>query len=328
VCTANNTDVYLFSGTTLNSTLTSGGTGTINFSGGICTNCGVAMDAVHNKAVIGLSVGGVGGYQFLNLSGTPAFEPAFVSQAPSGFFAKISEDILLDPIRNLLLSASENNNYELVNYTTSTTPLFYQNPIANTSGRIADSSGEDCTTGIALAPYEFAEPSQLYIGDLTQATFTPGSPTGTWSTTGSQIQTLTESFLAAGSSGLAVAQGPKHQGVMTGEFGGNTLTAIQLPATSGSGTPAISDWVTCSIAGFSMGLDPHTVTAYESPTTGHAMALIANANSSGIATQVALVDLTNMLDATIVPRTSGSGLGHACASAPLPASVVTIIAVP
>ena len=44
VCTANNTDVYLITGTTLGGTLTSGGTSTIGFSGGSCTNCGVAMD--------------------------------------------------------------------------------------------------------------------------------------------------------------------------------------------------------------------------------------------------------------------------------------------
>src|SRR5437588_2985515 len=40
VCTANNTDVYLLSGTTLTTTLTSGGSGLITFSGGSCTNCG------------------------------------------------------------------------------------------------------------------------------------------------------------------------------------------------------------------------------------------------------------------------------------------------
>lgn len=319
VCTANNTDVYLLSGTTLGSTLTSSGSGTILFSGGTCTNCGVAMDAIHNKAVIGLSLAGVGGFQFLDLS-TSTFEPAFASMSPTGFLANISEDPLLDPIRNLLLSASELNNYEIIDYTTSTTPLFFENPIPN-PGFEADSSGEDCTTGIALAPYEFTDPSQVYIADLTQATFTAGSP-GTWTTTGSQIQTLTESSLAAGASGLAVAQGPQHKGVVTGEFGGDAVTAIQLPTTSGSGTPAITDWVTCSIGGgFSNGFDPHTVTAYESPNSGHAIALLADGGTS----QLAVVDLTNMLDTIIVPRTVG---GHGCASGTLPATVVSFVAVP
>src|SRR6266851_9404669 len=81
VCTADNTDVYLLSGTTLGSTLTSGGSSSIGFSGGACTNCGVAMDATHNKALIGLSIASMGGFQFLNLS-TSTFEPAVTS--PSG----------------------------------------------------------------------------------------------------------------------------------------------------------------------------------------------------------------------------------------------------
>src|SRR6185369_8804631 len=89
VCTANNTDVYVFKGTALDGTvspnpLTSGGSGFIFFSGGNCTNCGVVMDATHNKAVLALSVGAVGGFQFLNL-GTSSFEPPFASMAPSGF---------------------------------------------------------------------------------------------------------------------------------------------------------------------------------------------------------------------------------------------------
>ena len=87
VCTANNTDVYLLTGTTIGLPLTSAGTGTISFSGGSCTNCGVAMDAVHNKALIGLSIGGVGGFQFLNLA-TSVFEPAFKSQGQGGRFRK------------------------------------------------------------------------------------------------------------------------------------------------------------------------------------------------------------------------------------------------
>lgn len=312
VCTANNNQVYLLAGTGLTSTLTSSGAGIITFSGGACTNCGVAMDATHNRAVIGLSVAGAPGFQVLNLGATPAFETAFVS--PAGL---ISEDILIDPVRNLILSASENNNYELVDIATSTSPTFAENA-GIASGGVLDSSGEDCSTGIALAPAEFSSPSHVFLADLKQATVTPGSP-GTWSAP-SQVQVLSESFLSAGASGIAVAQGT-HTGTLTGEFGGDALTAIALPTTSGSGVPAISDWVTCSISGFSNGFDPHTVTAYQSPNNGHAIALLANAG----ATSLAVVDLSQMLNATTVPRTAG---GHACASGTLPAGVVSFISVP
>jgi len=311
-CTANNTDVYLLLGTTLSTTLTSGGSSTIAFSGGSCTNCGIAMDATHNKAVIGLSIAGAPGFQFLDLGTSPSFEPAFTS--PSG---RISEDPLLDPIRNLLLSAAENNNYEIVNVATSTSPAFFEH--ATGAGPELDSSGEDCTTGIALAPAEFSSPSLVFIADLTQATFTAGSPAGTW-TAPSQNQVLSESSLSAGASGLAVAQGT-HIGVVTGEFGGSTLTAIALPTTSGTGIPAISDWITCSIPGFSNGFDPHTVTAYQSPNTNDAIALLRNEG----ATTLAVVDLTKMLNATIVPRTGG---GHGCASGTLPSTVLSFVSVP
>ncbi len=326
VCTANGTDVYLISGTALGSTMTSAGSETISFSGGSCTNCGVAMDAVHNKAVIALSLDGFGGYQYLNLGGVPAFEPAFASQAPSGaagtFPANISEDILIDPFLNLILSPSERNNFELVNVATTTTPSFFENSISVSPAPAfgLDSAGEDCSTSIALASVETnsGSPSQVYIADLSQAVLIPGAP-GTWSDTGAQVQTLSESLLQFGSSGLAVAQGT-HTGIVSGEFGGDAITAIALPTTSGSGTPAITDWVTCNIGNsFSNGFDPHTVTAYRSPNSGHAIALLAN----GTATTLAVVDLTNMLDTTIVPRT-----GNACETSPLPVSVVRFIPVP
>jgi hypothetical protein len=87
----------------------------------------------------------------------------------------------------------------------------------------------------------------------------------------------------------------------------------------------LPDWITCSIgSGFSNGLDPHTVTAYQSPTSGHAIALLAN----GGATTLAVVDLTNMLNPSFVARTTGSGLGHGCSSGTLPSTVVSFISVP
>jgi hypothetical protein len=281
------------------------------------------MDAVHNKAVIGVSVGGAKGFQFLDLGTTPVFEGTLVS--PSG---DISEDPLLDPIHNLLLSASESNNYEIANVTTSTSPAFFENAVSMPFGEELDSSGEECQTQIALAPAEFSLPSAVFIADLSQAIYTPGSP-GTW-TAPSQVQTLSESVLpCAGASGVAVAQGT-HTGIVTDEFGCNNITAITLPSTSGSGTPSISDWVTCGIpntpdtAGWNTGLDPHTVTAYQSPATGDAIALLANGYFAA-PTFVAVVDLTKMLNTTIVPRTAG---GHGCASGTLPSTVVSFVAVP
>jgi hypothetical protein len=315
VCTANNTDVYVLLGTTLTNMLTSGGSNTISFSGGAATNTGVAMDGIHNKAVIGLSIGGVAGFQFLDLGASPTFEPVFTSQAGA-----ISEDPLLDPTRNLLLSATETNKFEIVNVATTASPAFFERSGIASGGEL-DSTAEDCSTGIALAPAEslsgqFGNTSSVFIADLSQAVYIPGSP-GTW-TAPSMIQSLTGSSLSFAASGSAVAQGT-HAGVLTGEFGGNNLTAIALPTTSGIGTPAVVDWITCNIdstGSFQTGADPHTVTAYQSPNGGDAIALLANLG----ATQLARVDLTLML---ALPKTN-----HVCNAGSLPAAVVTIIPVP
>jgi hypothetical protein len=329
VCTANNNDIYVIGDTTATppvTTLTSDAVGSLFFSGGTCINCNVAMDAVHNKAAIGLALGAgpTGGFQFLDIA-TNALEPAFATKAPGSF--PISEAPLIDPLRDLLLNPTEANEYELIDIATSTSPAFFENSVAplaepGVPARL-DSAGEDCETGIVLAPFEFLRPSQVYIANLssTSATFTPGVP-GSWSAP-SQVQVLSESYLAEGANAVAVAQGT-HTGVLSGEFGLDYVTAIALPAEmdTSSAIPAISDWVSCRIGGgFQMGYDPHTVSAYQSPANGHAIAILAN----GGATMLAVVDLTSMLDPTIVPRTVG---GHACASVTLPAAAVSVLPIP
>lgn len=329
VCTANNNMVYVFKGLALDPSVSpnpfaSGALGTIIFSGGTCRNCGVAMDATHNRAVIAMStltppVGFVGGFQFLDLN-TATLGSVIPSQAPIVIpLANISEHALIDPIRNLLLSANENNNYELIDVAPTPSPNpFYEMPIPNQGG-LADSSGEDCSTGIALAPYEFT--NQVLLTDLNSAVFTLGSP-GSWTSGCSTLNTLTESSLSEGASGIAVAQGT-HTGIVSGEFGGDGITAIALPPTSG--VCVLPDWLSCNIGnGFINGLDPHTVTAYQSPSSGHAVALLANTG----ATILAVVDLTKMLNPSFVPRTSGSGLGHGCSSTLLPPTVVSFKSVP
>lgn len=330
VCVENGTAVHVISGTALVTPaagIPSDGVGTVFFSGGSCTNCGVMMDSLNNKAAISMATAaGVGGFQYLDLSGSPvfAFEPPFASMAPNlGGFANISENPLIDPTRNLIYSADENNNFEIIDVTNTLAPLFFENPIVVPSGGLLDSTAADCATGIILALAEFLGPSEVYIADISNPTFAPfvvGAP-GTWSAP-SQVQTLSGSFLSAGASGIAVAQGTS-TGVVSGEFGGDAIT---LPATSGLGAvPAIQDWVTCRIPGnWSHGLDPHTLTAYQSPNSGNAIALFANLPPPN---SVAVVDLTAML------ALSRNGADDVCDApdAPggfLPASVVSFVAVP
>src|SRR5262249_8809715 len=157
---------------------------------------------------------------------------------------------------------------------------------------IFDSAAEDCTTGIALSTDEGS--GNLFIADLTQATFTPGAPPspGTW-TAPSQLQNFPEfDSLMTGTNGIAVAPGT-HLAIVTGEVGGNLEGVVQLPATSGSGTPAVVDWVSFTVpndpsgAAWSQGFDPHTVTAYVSPNSAKALGVLGNANN----TFLAIVDL-------------------------------------
>ncbi len=313
VCVANNTDTYLITGTTLNKTLTSGATAFQSFSGGSCKNCGVVTDSTTNRALleIGLASGGPGGFQFLDLS-VPPIPPVF--ETPIGAGAPTSEDVSIDPNRKLVLSPNENGNYQILNYGGATSQLFNN----NVSGFPEfDSAGEDCTTGIALATIEFT--GDLYIADLKQAVFTPGTP-GTWTDPGSQQQHFPEfTSLAAGTCGIAVAPGT-HFAIVTGEFGGNVEGVIELPATSGTGIPAVVDWVSFTVppptgpggAAWSEGFDPHTATAYVSPNSHKALGVLSNSNNSFLA----IVDLQGLLGA---PRT-----GHVVNN-PLPAGLVTFV---
>lgn len=324
VCVANNTDVYLINGTTLASTLTSGATASEGFSGGSCMNCGVVVDSTVNKALItiGVTTGGPGAYQFLDLAGTPTFE----APIPAG--TTTSEDVSIDPVRKLILSPNEDSIYQLVNLGTSPATLFNNTGSSTTFGTY-DSAGEDCTTGIALSTDEGT--GNLFIADLTQATFTPASAPspgaapspGTW-TAPSQLQNFPEfEGFAAGTNGIAVAPGT-HLAIVTGEFGGNVEGVILLPSSSGSGTPAVVDWVSFTVpndptgAIWSEGDDPHTVTAYVSPNTHKAYGVLGNLTFSTVEgpTFLAIVDLQGLLNA---PRT-----GHVVNN-PLPAGLVTFV---
>ena len=104
-----------------------------------------------------LQVGDVGGFQFLDLA-TNTFEPAFATQNSSG---DISEDPLIDPVHHYIGSASEDGRFELINVATTTAPTFFEHTVGSLE---LDSTAEDCSTGILLAPAEFT--NQVEIADI------------------------------------------------------------------------------------------------------------------------------------------------------------------
>jgi hypothetical protein len=267
----------------------------------MCENCGVVVDSSTNQALITIGLtnpaaGLDGGYQFLDLGGAaPTFEP------PIPAIANTSEDVSIDPVRHLVLSPNESGDYQIVDTSACTDKaMLFNNFLTLPGGILPDSAAEDCTTGIALSTLEddsrVDRPEFLYIADLTQAKFTPGTP-GTWTDAASQIQTFPE-FLALmfGTNGIAVAPGT-HLGIVTGEFGGNVEGVIQLPPTSGIGTPAVVDWVAFTVpndpsgATWSEGNDPHTVTAYVSPHSHKALGVLENNFTTETPIFLAVVDL-------------------------------------
>jgi hypothetical protein len=252
----------------------------------------VAINAVTNTAVITIgdsSALSKSGLQFLDLT-TNTFS------APVHAAHEVTEDVVWDPSRNLILSPDEEGIYDLFRISPSSVTEFGQG-----IGSEMDSAAEDCTTGIGLASNE--DNATFYITDLTKITFTAGSPAGTWTAPG-QFVTLAD--LSYGrNSGISVAPG-SHLMVTSGEFGGNQVGVLQLPSSSGNGVPNVVDYAGALLPNtpdgnaWSAGQDPHTVTSYISPNTGKAYGLLAN---SPPPTWLAVIDLQALLNA---PRTAGT----------------------
>lgn len=319
VCVANNTDVYLISGTTLTNTLHSGSDSLAGFSGGHCNNCGVALNAANNTAVINMGVSGKSGdgVQILNLN-TNTFNPAFPMTE------RVSENISVDPTRSLILSANEDENYALLQIQSDGSLKEFDSTFL--SGIEDDSSAEDCSTGVAIAPGEFSRFS-VQLVNLNNITF--GATTYTAPNTVADLSSgLLAYTFAAGPSGSAVAQGAGHLAVVTGEFGGNTFAVLKLPGTPSTGTPSVADYAVAQIPSnaacggtFSAGFDPHTITAYTSPNTGDAYAVFAG-YVGGVPACLAVVDMSTIINPSLSPR-GGSGFGsHEISPANLPAAAV------
>jgi len=317
ICIANNTDVYLIDGSTsppaFTKALTSGLTGTAFSSGGGCSNCGVAINAATNTAAIAggapASLGGGDGVQILDLN-TNTFKPVFKMTR------NVSEEISIDPGRNLILSPDEfNNNYPLLSLNSSTGAIIGEFDRSITTGGAPDSAAEDCSTGIALSSVENTLGGVVYAADLSQATFATGSP-GSW-TSPFSLFSLTGTnhdpgLLLIDVNGISVAQGASHLAIITEENERNIFGALRLQSAPGSGNspPTLPDYVsgvmpsTPDGLAFSAGLDPHTVTAYTSPNTGSAIGLYVGWTTQlSMPKWIGVIDLAKALAAT---RTAGT----------------------
>ncbi|HTX13684.1 MAG TPA: hypothetical protein VMD77_00205 [Candidatus Baltobacteraceae bacterium] len=326
VCTENDATVDVINGSTLTS-LTSGANTFADFTGGSCENCGVAINAANNTALIAMGLVGGGGTYYGGSDGVQVLNLAsntFNTAVPLA--NGVSEDISIDSQRNYVLSPAENGIYDLIKIGSGNSLTEYGDYIAGLSGGGAylDSAAEDCTTGIALSADEFTD--SIYITDLTQATFTAGSP-GTWTAPGQFID-LEDGGYAAGPSGISTAPGTNHLAVVTGEFGGSSYAVLQLPSTSGSGTPTLADYAyvgympnTPAGNAFSAGADPHAVSAYTSPNTNKSYAVFTDyypSYSDGTPDYVGVVDMACVL---ALPRTGAHIVSSAALSGTGPGTV-------
>ena len=304
----------------------------IHFTGGDCANCGVAVDdnlarlpntTGSPTAIISTSKG----YLPVDLSSL-----TFETLIPTNGEA-ISGQFGYDPIDHLILSPnyailnlkhfnSGTPHYQIINATDGAAfDLSDNNSFFNANGTcvtnagpttqrdsLPDSGAYDVTTGIAYGT--FRSPSDctganavedIALFDLTQATF--NSSNGTWSTPGKQIQTLSEmTNLSNGITGIAIVPGQsiaivadRHE-----KFGGERgFGALSLPTTSGSGVPAITDWVQAEMPDdpsgkiWAMSNEPNGVTAYVSPNDGKGYGVIINRTR----TYAAVIDIAGLLAA-------------------------------
>jgi hypothetical protein len=161
---------------------------------------------------------------------------------------------------------SDGTDYDILTIAPPTSTSAGGSAIFNFSGRsVLAGTAEDTaaldSTGIIYAMDEFT--GNLFLADLTQATVDATTMPFTW-TAPSQIQNLSE-LSTADVCGMAVAYGT-HEALVEQEFGGALFGAVKLPATSGSGTPAATDWVAATMPNptgsvWSNPLDPHGLTA-------------------------------------------------------------------
>src|SRR6185437_1461143 len=157
VCVANNTHVYTITGTSVTNTLSDGANSSPSFSGGSAQTTGVAINALTNTAVLGIGVASSparAGLQLLNLSNN-SFGTPFASHTA------ISENMSVDPNRNLILSPNEESGYTLYKLDSVGNLSEFDSTIG--IGSELDSAAEDCTTGIALSTVEFT--GKLVIAD-------------------------------------------------------------------------------------------------------------------------------------------------------------------
>jgi hypothetical protein len=313
VCTDNGNNVYeidtAFPSSSPEATLTDGGTGFNTFSGGQCETCGVVVDSIHHQAVIGVGLDGSNsGYQLLNLLNNQFGKP-IVAQTVG-----IAENWGVDEINSRILSGTEgvggnNGMFQIFDISNPSAPVIYNYLNSSAFGPIEnfDSLALD-STGIGVGTAELLQ--VVWVVDLSQITFVPPAPGSNVGSVNApaQPQTLGPEFASFlhGLTAITVANG-SHLALVADEFGTSAFGALQLPATSGIGLPAIVDSVTGQMPNDPLGNlwemtnDPHGIAAADVCLAGNrALGMMVNRAR----TFIAVIDLAKILAA---PRLASTG---------------------
>jgi hypothetical protein len=146
-------------------------------------------------------------------------------------------------------------------------------------------------------------PNDIALFDMNQSAFNLGvsDTTHTWDSSGKNIQTLTGISNLNGIDPISV-ESTNHLALVSG--GSPPFGVLQLPSTSGSGVPAISDWVVASMPNDPNGAtwngwpNPNGLATYVSPNTLKPMGVMMNSGTGAGPTFLAIVDLNALLAAT------------------------------
>ena len=317
--------------------------GSIDYVPGACSGCGALVDNTLGTGSAGLGIlSSFAGFFTLdlgNIANTPAAittNPPEPSGANFGYDEKNHRILNANyQVTNTQTFASTPPHFQIIDVSNPAAPVAYdlsndqaffvpgtqgtQCNGSTNSNQYPETSAIDEGTNIAYVTFhtppacENTPANTIALFDMSQATFTPGSgSSGTWDTAGKQIQALTD-FSVNGVDVLSV-EPTSHLAITAG--GSTPFGVLQLPSSSGSGTPTISDWLSANMPndpdgtpwnGWSL---PDGVATYVSPNTGKPMGLMLNSvvngsgNPTGLARYAALVDLQALLNQ---PRDQANG---------------------
>jgi hypothetical protein len=302
------------------------------YTAGGCVVCGAAVDNLLNLGILATG----DGFKTLDLNTNElsAAIPANNEPVPPVFGYDPTMHRILSAnyhVTNLSTFASSSPKFQIFDLTASPVQVYdLPNSVSffepaghtctgtsgNTSTRdtLPETTAIDTSTQIAYVTFHTPSacfgnaPEDIALFDLKQATFTAGSPTGTWNTAGKQIETLSEVNFGGGIQGLSIVSNT-HLALMGDQGTSSVFGVLRLPSSSGSGVPAVQDWVVGRIprdpsgAAWTQWRQPDGVASYQSPNTGHSMGVMMNNGVNGSGqnigpTYLAIIDLDAALAAS------------------------------